>query len=601
MNINFKISNQQFIYILIIIILLSLLFSCNNSSIMEGITGGVDYNTINNALSSNYFPFEIDGLTPMTTFDDNNPGIMYNFRLLNQHGVNIPFTIEYDTSGDNFIYYDSVTNDASGTILNTDGTKVQITNFSFGRTNSTVFTGDISDSGNIIIWKDGTNKKMFWVSQNKINTRVFDHLTDIFSLCNFPEGASFALTSGDGTNYLSDMNDPNYQVTFNELFSYSTSQSEKTKQQTRFNYILDKAAGFRIDFDKGIIYGQQINDNIPTSPKPVLYWTCDAGDVDDFSSLLKTIKQNNQLSVNTIKHGFMRKSLLEKYFTLYPMSSLLQISSGAAAASGGGGGAAAASGGGSAAAASGGGGAAAASGGGGAAAASGGGGAAASGGGSASSATGGSATNQNAINVNVDSSVSGGVTGNPSTTSLTPGSTTNIINPLPGQTFNNPALLLQQPGNSLLTTSQPSFTDNLTTGWNSLFGGGGSSSSLTMNNLTDLNANGLTPSTMFTTSDGRQGIATTQNTINGIPSSQIPQGQEDLYILKSQVVPPVCPACPPVIVDKNTLNQDCPPCPPCARCPEPSFECKKVPNFNLGPQNTFLPRPVLNDFSTFGM
>ena len=122
-----------------------------------------------------------------------------------------------------------------------------------------------------------------------------------------------------------------------------------------------------------------------------------------------------------------------------------------------------------------------------------------------------------------------------------------------------------------------------------------------MNNLSDLNADSSTPSTMFTTSDGRQGIATTQNTINGISSSQIPQGQEDLYILKSQVVPPVCPACPPVIVDKNTLNQDCPPCPPCARCPEPSFECKKVPNFNLGPQNTFLPRPVLNDFSTFGM
>ena len=578
MNINFKISNQQFIYILIIIILLSLLFSCNNSSIMEGMTGGADYNTIKNALSSSYVPFEIDGVTPMTTFGDNNPGIMYYFRLLPQNGVNIPFTIEYEASGGNYIQYDSVTNDASGTILNTSGNNVQITNFSFGRTNSTVFTGDISDSGNIIIWKDGTNKKMFWISENKINNRVLDHFTDIFSLCNFPEGASFALTSGDGTNYLSDMTDPNYQVKFNELFNYSTSQSEKTKQQTRFNYILDKAAGFRIDFDKGIIYGQQISNNIPTSPKPALYWTCDAGDVDNFSSLLKTIKQNNQLSVNSImNHGFMRKSLLEKYFTLYPMSALLPISSGAAGASGGGGG-----------------GAAVASGGGGGAAA-------ASGGGSASSATGGSATNQNAINVNVDSSVSGGVIGNQSSSSLTPGSTTNIINPVPGQTFNNPALLLQQPGNSLLTTSQPSFTDNLTAGWNSLFGGGGSSSTLTMNNLSDLNADSSTPSTMFTTSDGRQGVATTQNTINGIPSSQIPQGQEDLYILKSQVVPPVCPACPPVIVDKNTLNQDCPPCPPCARCPEPSFECKKVPNFNLGPQNTFLPRPVLNDFSTFGM
>ena len=32
----------------------------------------------------------------------------------------------------------------------------------------------------------------------------------------------------------------------------------------------------------------------------------------------------------------------------------------------------------------------------------------------------------------------------------------------------------------------------------------------------------------------------------GIPKSQIPTGSEDLYILKSQVIPPVCPACPNV-------------------------------------------------------
>ena len=79
----------------------------------------------------------------------------------------------------------------------------------------------------------------------------------------------------------------------------------------------------------------------------------------------------------------------------------------------------------------------------------------------------------------------------------------------------------------------------------------------------------------------------------------LPDGNE--FIRRSKIVPPVCPACPPVIVDKNTLNQECPPCPPCARCPEPSFECQKVPNFSAGPQNNFLPRPVLNDFSTFGM
>ena len=89
----------------------------------------------------------------------------------------------------------------------------------------------------------------------------------------------------------------------------------------------------------------------------------------------------------------------------------------------------------------------------------------------------------------------------------------------------------------------------------------------------------------------------------GIPASQIPSGQEDLYILKSQVVPPVCPVCPAY---KNNSNNDpdsapkCPPCPPCARCPEPSFECKKVPNYNAI-NNSYLPQPIINDFSSFGM
>ena len=42
------------------------------------------------------------------------------------------------------------------------------------------------------------------------------------------------------------------------------------------------------------------------------------------------------------------------------------------------------------------------------------------------------------------------------------------------------------------------------------------------------------------------------------------------------------------------------PCPPCARCPEPSFDCKKVPNYS-STNSEYLPVPVLNDFSQFGM
>ena len=93
-----------------------------------------------------------------------------------------------------------------------------------------------------------------------------------------------------------------------------------------------------------------------------------------------------------------------------------------------------------------------------------------------------------------------------------------------------------------------------------------------------------------------------QQSSQGIPKSMIPPGQEDLYILKSQVVPPVCPVCPEPIVqcpDNNDVTK-CPPCPPCARCPEPSFECAKVPNYKAFNPDT-MPIPVLNDFSSFGM
>ena len=84
----------------------------------------------------------------------------------------------------------------------------------------------------------------------------------------------------------------------------------------------------------------------------------------------------------------------------------------------------------------------------------------------------------------------------------------------------------------------------------------------------------------------------------GVTKSSIPQGQEDLYILKSQIVPPVCPACPSVTTCPS--EKKCTPCPPCARCPEPSFDCKKVPNYSSADNNS-VPRAVLNDFSAFGM
>jgi hypothetical protein len=55
-----------------------------------------------------------------------------------------------------------------------------------------------------------------------------------------------------------------------------------------------------------------------------------------------------------------------------------------------------------------------------------------------------------------------------------------------------------------------------------------------------------------------------------------------------------------VNADEKTSKEKCAPCPAPQRCPESNFDCKKVPNYEQGINNAFLPRPVLADFSTFG-
>jgi hypothetical protein len=47
------------------------------------------------------------------------------------------------------------------------------------------------------------------------------------------------------------------------------------------------------------------------------------------------------------------------------------------------------------------------------------------------------------------------------------------------------------------------------------------------------------------------------------------------------------------------INKDTPPCPACERCPEPAFECKKVPNYRSQSMQNYMPLPILNDFSKF--
>ena len=90
---------------------------------------------------------------------------------------------------------------------------------------------------------------------------------------------------------------------------------------------------------------------------------------------------------------------------------------------------------------------------------------------------------------------------------------------------------------------------------------------------------------------------------------------DSMYMLKSESVPPICPACPQTTACPK--KKPCPPCPPCARCPDNNFECKKVPNYEGGnsslfPANMFgptstpsneddssAPQPYLNSFAQF--
>jgi len=77
----------------------------------------------------------------------------------------------------------------------------------------------------------------------------------------------------------------------------------------------------------------------------------------------------------------------------------------------------------------------------------------------------------------------------------------------------------------------------------------------------------------------------------GVRRVDIPDEDQDLYVLKSSIVPPVCPKCPQSSACPR--QKKCPSCPPCGRCPEPAFTCKKVPNYS-SMNNQYLPLPWLS-------
>lgn len=70
-----------------------------------------------------------------------------------------------------------------------------------------------------------------------------------------------------------------------------------------------------------------------------------------------------------------------------------------------------------------------------------------------------------------------------------------------------------------------------------------------------------------------------------------PLANDNAYILKSSIVPPVCPKCPDLI--SSNKEKKCPPCPPCGRCPETKLKCESVLNPMMAANDLSIVRPNL--------
>jgi len=210
---------------------------------------------------------------------------------------------------------------------------------------------------------------------------------------------------------------------------------------------------------------------------------------------------------------------------------------------------------------------------------------------------------------------SGSTSGSSSTTSPFANSISSMMTQFANKTFNGPnggsARLFtgkdgqyaieetQSNGNTIIYTASNTYTYTYNQPTSSSSAASPSSSSTTSSSSSSSSASPFSDYFSNTSDANNSNSQYNSSLPQGIPGRMIPPGQEDLYILKSEVVPPVCPACPTSSACPSTEKP--PPCPACARCPEPSFECKKVPNYSAANSSSYLPIPVLSDFSSFGM
>ena len=117
--------------------------------------------------------------------------------------------------------------------------------------------------------------------------------------------------------------------------------------------------------------------------------------------------------------------------------------------------------------------------------------------------------------------------------------------------------------------------------------------------------------------DGQNGLAgeagqNGQNGIDGVngkdvkptpaylESSPIPVSTPSSLLAADQLITNITPNTSTLPLNQSASEKiDTPPCPACERCPEPAFECKKVPNYRSPSIDNYMPIPVLNSFSKF--
>ena len=118
-----------------------------------------------------------------------------------------------------------------------------------------------------------------------------------------------------------------------------------------------------------------------------------------------------------------------------------------------------------------------------------------------------------------------------------------------------------------------------------------SNSSNTSNSVTSITNVGGTPGLSKSTPVASESASSTPSSVPGPANDAIVQNTAALNEIKGSITQ--------INQQKPPKPETCPPCPACERCPEPAFDCKKVPNYRSPSIGPYLPMPILNDFSTF--